>query len=80
MVTGVTPSPANWRCVIPYDDGKPWLAELTLGDGHILAITGEAISDYAETHWPPMRNLIAYAAREGIGQLPLVEMSEQPGG
>jgi hypothetical protein len=69
----------NWRCVIPYDDGKPWLAELTLGDGHILAITGEAISDYAETHWPPMRNLIAYAAREGIGQLPLVEMSEHPG-
>jgi hypothetical protein len=69
-----------WQCVAPYQQaGTPWLAAHTLGDGSVLAITGEAISDYAETHWPPLRNLIAMAVRKGIGQLPLVEMKGHPG-
>lgn len=74
----------NWHCVIPYHDetaapGTPWLAELTIGDGSILAITGDALTDYAETHWPPLRNLIAAAVREGIGTESLIEMNDHPG-
>ncbi|HEY3290453.1 MAG TPA: alpha-amylase family protein, partial [Anaerolineae bacterium] len=67
------------RTVIPYTTGEAWLAELTLGDGIVLVICGEAATDYAETHWPPLRDLIASAARKALGKLPLVEMAGHPG-
>ena len=76
----------NTRCLIPYITGEaqgapivPWLSELTSGDGSVLIISGEAASDYADTHWPPLRDLIASAVRKGIGRLPLVEMAGHPG-
>ena len=69
----------NSRCLVPYTTGEAWLSELILGDGSILIIGGEAASDYAETHWPPLRDLIASAVRKGIGRLPLVEMAGHPG-
>jgi hypothetical protein len=70
----------NWRSIITYvGEAAPWLAELTVGDGCILVVTGEALSDYAETHWPPLRDLIAAAVREGIGPEALIEMEGHPG-
>jgi hypothetical protein len=70
----------KWQTVIPYEGtSDAWLAELTLGEGCILAITGEALSDYAGTHWPMLRDMIAAAAREAIGPEPQLEL-EGPAG
>ena len=60
-------------------DGSTWAGSLTVGEGSVLAIAGEALTDYAETHWPPMREAIAAVAREGVGDDPLVELAGAPG-
>lgn len=60
-------------------DQTPWAATLTIGEGAVLAIAGEALSDYAETHWPPLRNAVAAVVRAGIGDAPLVELTGAPG-
>ncbi len=69
----------NWRSLIPYTDETPALAELTIGDGRILIITGEVISEYAQSHWPPLRSWIARAVYNSIGSAQQVEMSGHPG-
>ncbi len=60
-------------------DHRPWAAALTVGEGVVLAIAGEALTDYAETHWPLLRDAVAAVARAGIGDAPLVELTGAPG-
>ncbi len=70
---------APWRCLVPYaDQVEPWLAELTVGQGRVLAVTSAALSDYAETHWPAARDLLTWALRLALPE-PLVEIEGHPG-
>ena len=70
----------NWQDLLMYDgEATPWLAERPIGDGRLFAITHTAFSDYAETHWPLLRDLVAHALRIGLQGEPLVEMEGKPG-
>lgn len=70
----------EWQAMaVCRSDQTPWAATLTIGEGAVLAIAGEALTDYAETHWPSLRDAVAAVARAGIGDAPLVELPGAPG-
>ena len=69
----------SWQPVLCLQDGRPWLAKLTVGEGAVAAIAGQAMTDYADTHWPVLRDVVAGALRECIGPEPLVELEAAPG-
>lgn len=68
-----------WQTLLSYrGSDEPWLAELAVGAGRVLAVTHEALSDYAEAHWPALRNLFADVVRAALGPRPLVELAGHP--
>lgn len=69
----------NWECIAPYVDGGAWMVQQFIGEGAIHIITGAALSEYAQTHWTSLRDLIAAAVRQSMAQLPFIEMTGHPG-
>ncbi len=70
----------GWRPLMGYEGAdEPWLAEMPVGKGRALAVTSEVFADYADHHWPGLRELVAAALREGLGPEPLVEFTGPAG-